>query len=197
MCSEPATSIKEQPKKRRRKEVTKTHGGNEDGQNPKKHARIGTKGRKSSSSIERNTTSQFNMHSANVLDASQANATEVSIKKKTADSQTMLNPSGSSEYKDADQQKIGAFSVQSHNNKLKDNSELQDASAQRPNSSPASKPQHGKPNSSKELDQSIQQKGKRGPVERFDLNIPPSRDLPQMAVSNSVLKCIHLAALVS
>lgn len=169
--------------------MTKTQGGNEDGQNPNKHARIG-KGRKSSSSIERSITSQFNMHTANVPEASQANAAEVSVRKKNADSQTILNPSGL-EHKDAGNQKTGAFSIQNRNGKLKDNSELQDASAQRPHSSAASKPQHGKP-----LDQSVQQKGKSSPVERFDLNVLPSRDLPQIAVSDSVFKCIHLDALV-
>lgn len=166
--------------------MTKTQGGNEDEQNPNKHARIG-KGRKSSSSIERSITSQFNMHSANLLGASQANAAEVAVRKKTSDSQTILNPSAL-QHKDASHQKTGAFSIENRNSKLKDSSELQDASAQRPHISPASKPQHGKSNNSKEVDQSIQQKGKSGPVERFDLNAPPSRDLPQIAVSDSVFK---------
>lgn len=186
MCSEPATSAKQQPRKRRRKDVTKTQGGNEDGENPNKHIKIGNKGRKSSSSIERNTNSHFNMHSTNVVDASQASAAECSIKKKTAHNQIVMDPSGSLEYKDAQQQKLGVLSSQNHNNKLKDSSELQGASAQGPISSPVSKPQYGKVNNAKELDQSIQQKEKSGPVERFDLNIPPSRDLPQIVVSDSL-----------
>ncbi|XP_057795682.1 ubinuclein-1-like isoform X3 [Salvia miltiorrhiza] len=176
---EPTTSAKQQPRKRRRKDVTKTQGGNEDVQNPNKHIKLGNKGRKSSSSIERNTTSQFNLHSTNVLEASQADAAGGSMKKKTADNQIVMDPTGSLERKDADQQKV--FPSQNHNNKLKDSSELQDASAQRPSCSPVSKPQYGKLNNAKELDQSIQQKDKSGPVERFDLNIPPSRDLPQIA----------------
>ncbi|KAH6782630.1 hypothetical protein C2S51_007923 [Perilla frutescens var. frutescens] len=178
---EPATSAKQQPKKRRRKDVTKIQGGNEDGQNPNKHVKTGNKGRKSSSSIERNSTSQLNMHSENVLEVSQTNAAEVSIKKKTADTQTVMDPSGLLQYKDADQKKIGASSSQNHNNKLKDSSELQNSSAQRLNSSLVSKPHQGKLNNADELDQSIQKKEKSGHVERFDLNIPPSRDLPQTA----------------
>lgn len=178
MCSEPTISATQQPKKRRRKDVTKAQGGNEDGPNPNKHIKIGNKGRKSSSSIERNTTSQFNVQSTNVLEASQANATEASAKKKIADHQTLMDPTASLEHKDADQQKIGVFSSQNHNNNLKDSSELQDASAQRPNSSPVSKPHYTKLNKAKEL----------GHVARFDLNIPPSRDLPQIAVSD-FLRC--------
>lgn len=192
MCSEPATSVKQQPKKRRRKDVIKTQGGNEDGQNPSKHVKTGNKGRKSSSSFERNSTNQSNMHSSNVPDASQANAAEVSIKKKTADTQNAVDPSGSLQSKDVDQPKIGVFSSQSHNNKLKDSGELQDTSAQRLSSSLVSKPHHGKLNSANELDQSVQQKEKSVPVERFDLNIPPSRDLPQMTVSDSSLEMYSL-----
>ncbi|KAL1543785.1 ubinuclein-1-like isoform X1 [Salvia divinorum] len=178
---EPTISAKQQPKKRRRKDVTKAQGGDEDGHNPNKHIKIGNKGRKSSSSIERNTTSQFNLQSTNVLEASQANATEASVKKKIADYQTLMDPTASLKHKDVDQQKIGVFSLQNHNNKLKDTSELQDASAQRPNSSPVSKPQYAKLNKAKELDQPIQWNEKSGHVARFDLNIPPSRDLPQIA----------------
>ena len=178
MCSEPTISATQQPKKRRRKDVTKAQGGNEDGLNPNKHIKIGNKGRKSSSSVERNTTSQFNVQSTNVLEASQANAAH----------QTLMDPTASLEHKDADQQKIGVFSSQNHNNKLKDSSELQDASAQRPNSSPVSKPQYTKLSKAKELDQSVQRNEKSGHVARFDLNIPPSRDLPQIAVSE-FLRC--------
>lgn len=180
MCSEPATSAKQQPKKRRRKDVIKTQGGNEDGQNPSKHVKTGNKGRKSSLSNERNSTNQSNMHSSNVPDASQANAAEVSIKKKTTDTQTVMDPSGSLQHKDADQPKIGVLSSQSHNNKLKDSGEL------------VSKHHYGKLNSANELDQSVQQKEKSVPVERFDLNIPPSRDLPQMTVSDSSLEMYSL-----
>ncbi|XP_042040487.1 ubinuclein-1-like isoform X1 [Salvia splendens] len=178
---EPTISATQQPKKRRRKDVTKAQGGNDDGLNPNKHIKIGNKGRKSSSSVERNTTSQFNVQSTNVLEASQANATEASVNKKIADHQTLMDPTASLEHKDVDQQKIGVFSSQNHNNKLKDSSELQDASAQRPNSSPVSKPQYTKLNKAKELDQSVRRNEKSGHVARFDLNIPPSRDFPQIA----------------
>ncbi|KAL1533579.1 ubinuclein-1-like isoform X1 [Salvia divinorum] len=178
---EPSTTDKQQPRKRRRKDVTQTQGGNEDGRNPNKHIKIGNKGRKSSSSIERNTTSQFNLHSTNLLEASQANVTEASMKKKIADNQTVMNPTASLEHKDAKHQMIGVISSHNHNKKPKDNSELQDASAQKPNSSPVSKPQYGKLNNAKELDKSIQKKDQSGSIGRFDLNITPSRDLPQIA----------------
>lgn len=166
--------------------MTKTQCGNEDGHNPNKHVKIGNKDRKSSSSIERNRTSQLNLHSMNVLEASQANATEASMKKKNADNQTAINPTASLEHKDAKHQMTGVISSHNHNTKPKDSSELQDASAQKPNSAPVSKPQYGKLNNAKELDKSIQKKDQSGSVGRFDLNITPSRDLPQIAVSDSL-----------
>ncbi|XP_047958159.1 ubinuclein-1-like isoform X2 [Salvia hispanica] len=180
-CIESTTTDKQQPRKRRREDVTKTQGGNEDGHSPNKHIKIGNKERKSPSSVKRNTTSQFNLHSTNVLEASQANATEASLKKKNADNPTAINPAASLEHKDAKHQMTGFISSHNRNTKPKDSSELQDASTQKPNSSSVSKPQYGKLNNAKELDKSIQKKDQSGSVGRFDLNITPSRDLPQIA----------------
>ncbi|KAI3464559.1 hypothetical protein Pfo_021222 [Paulownia fortunei] len=194
---EPAITTNQQPKKRRRKDVTKGQSGNNDGQNPNKHVKIGNKGRKASSSIERNSTSQShrvavpNIHSADVVlfEAPPTNAAENSLKKKTADTQItmdssgLLNVDGIRQDKDAEQQRTGVLSSQNHNNKLKESSDLQDTSAQRSND----KSLHvSKSHSAKqlinadELDQSIQQKEKGGLVERFDLNVPASRDSLQI-----------------
>ncbi|KAL8482227.1 hypothetical protein ACS0TY_028399 [Phlomoides rotata] len=184
---EPVISTEQQPKKRRRKGVTNSQDGNDDGQNPKKLVKIGNKGRKASSSIGRNSTSQANkvavpdVHGANLPEASRTNAAEALLKKKTTDTQTTMDPSGLSQDKDADQQRTGVISSENHNSKLKDNSELQDASTQRPNSSLVSKSHSAKqPNNADELDQSLQQKEKSALVERFDLNIPASRDPMQI-----------------
>ncbi|GFP89852.1 hypothetical protein PHJA_001129000 [Phtheirospermum japonicum] len=179
---EPAITTNQQPKKRRRKDMTKGQTGN-DVHNPNKHVKIGNKGRKTSSSIERNSTSQSHRVTApNILSAdvqfepSPTNAAE-SLKKKTADSQISINPSGPSNVegirldKDADQ-----------NNKSKESSELQDTSAQRSNDKilHSSKSHSGKKQSSAdELDQTIQRKEKGRIIERFDLNVPATRD-PQI-----------------
>ncbi|XP_011102226.1 uncharacterized protein LOC105180235 isoform X3 [Sesamum indicum] len=154
---EPTISTNQQPKKRRRKDVTKGQVGMDDGHNPNKHVKIGNK-----------------------------DAAEVSLKKKTVDTQIMVDPLGLSSVdgirqdKDADQQRTRVISSQNHNNHRKESSELQDDTlAQRPNdkSSHVSKSHSGKQLSNVDgLDQAIQRKEKGGLVERFDLNIPASRD---------------------
>ncbi|PIN22029.1 hypothetical protein CDL12_05274 [Handroanthus impetiginosus] len=189
---EPAISTNQQPKKRRRKDVTKGQGGNDDEHNPNKHVKLGNKGRKASSAIERNSTSQSHrmpvpsMHNSDVpVEASPTNAAEISSKKKTADTQILMDPSGLSNVdgirldKDADQQRTGVLSSQNHNNKRNEANELQDTSAQRSNdkSSHVSKSHSGKQlNNADEQDQAMQRKEKSPLVERFDLNVPASRE---------------------
>ncbi|KAK4429615.1 Ubinuclein-1 [Sesamum alatum] len=189
---EPTISANQQPKKRRRKDVAKGQGGMDDGQNPNKHVKIGNKGRKALSSIERNSTNQShivalpNVHRSDLLfEASPTDAAEVSLKKKTVDTQITMDPlglsnvDGSRQDKDADQQRTRVLSSQNHNNHRKESSELQNTLAQRPNdkSSHASKSHSGKQLSNADgLDQTIQRKEKGGHVERFDLNVPASRD---------------------
>ncbi|KAG8378224.1 hypothetical protein BUALT_Bualt08G0115500 [Buddleja alternifolia] len=193
---EPTISTTQQPKKRRRKDVTKGRDGDDDGHNPNKHVKGGNKGRKASSSTERNSTTQSrrvtvpNVHSADMLSAaSPTNAAEISVKKKTADTKIMVDPSGLlsgdgiRQDKDADQQKTGIPSSKNHSSKRKESGELQDTSSQRSNdkSSNVSKSHSGKqPSNADELDQTIQRKEKGGLVERFDLNVPASRDSSQI-----------------
>ncbi|XP_011102211.1 ubinuclein-1 isoform X1 [Sesamum indicum] len=190
---EPTISTNQQPKKRRRKDVTKGQVGMDDGHNPNKHVKIGNKGRKALSSNERNSMNQSHIvalpsvHRSDLLfEASPTDAAEVSLKKKTVDTQIMVDPLGLSSVdgirqdKDADQQRTRVISSQNHNNHRKESSELQDDTlAQRPNdkSSHVSKSHSGKQLSNVDgLDQAIQRKEKGGLVERFDLNIPASRD---------------------
>ncbi|KAL3638855.1 hypothetical protein CASFOL_016762 [Castilleja foliolosa] len=177
---EPAITTNQQPKKRKRKDVMKGQTGNNDVNNPDKHVKIGNKGRKASSSIERNSTTQSHRVTApNILSAdvqfepSPTNAAVLS-QKKIADSQITINPSGPSSIrqdKDADQ-----------NNKSKESSELQDTSAQLSNdkSFHVRKSHSGKKlSSADEMKQTIQRKEKDRIVERFDLNVPATRD-PQI-----------------
>ncbi|EYU23864.1 hypothetical protein MIMGU_mgv1a003415mg [Erythranthe guttata] len=170
---EPTIPTNQQPKKRRREDLTKGHGGSDDGHNPNKNVKIGNKVRKTSSS-QRNSGSQASpMHTA-----------EVSIKNKTAESQTTRNPSGLlngdavRQNMATDQQRSVVLSLKSHVSKLKE-TELQNTSTQRSNNknSDASKSRFGKQKNNVDgLDQSIQQKGKGGLIERFDLNVPAMGD---------------------
>ncbi|KAL0351528.1 UNVERIFIED_CONTAM: Ubinuclein-1 [Sesamum calycinum] len=190
---EPTISANQQPKKRRRKDVTKGQAGMDDGHNPNKHVKIGNKGRKALSSIERNSTNQShivalpNVHGSDLpFEASPTDAAEVSMKKKTVDTQITADPLGLSNVdgirqdKDADQQRTRVLSSQNHNNHRKESSEFQDNTlAQRPNDKSAhvSKSHSGKQLSNTDgLDQTIQRKEKGGLVERFDLNVPASKD---------------------
>ncbi|KAL3840045.1 hypothetical protein ACJIZ3_024636 [Penstemon smallii] len=188
---EPPILTDQQPKKRRRKDMTKSHGVSDDGHHPKKHVKTGNKGKKVPSSVERNSSGQSQRvaepkgHSEGVQhQASPANALEASLKKKKSHTKITVDSSGppNGEFvekdKGTEQQRTGALSSKNHNNK-KDGSELQDTLSQRSNDkgSYLSKSLMGKqPINSNELDQSIQRKEKGRLVEGFDLNVPASRD---------------------
>ncbi|KAL7128344.1 hypothetical protein ABFS83_14G310000 [Erythranthe nasuta] len=187
---EPTIPTNQQPKKRRREDLTKGHGGSDDGHNPNKNVKIGNKVRKTSSS-QRNSGSQShkgaipNIHGEDMqFQASPMHTAEVSIKNKTAESQTTRNPSGLlngdavRQNMATDQQRSVVLSLKSHVSKLKE-TELQNTSTQRSNNknSDASKSRFGKQKNNVDgLDQSIQQKGKGGLIERFDLNVPAMGD---------------------
>ncbi|KAL7086192.1 hypothetical protein ACP275_14G323900 [Erythranthe tilingii] len=187
---EPTIPTNQQPKKRRREDLTKGHGGSDDGHNPNKNVKIGNKVRKTSSS-QRNSGSQShkgaipNIHGENMqFQASPMHTAEVSLKNKAAESQTTRNPSGllngDAVRQDmaTDQQRSVVLSLKSHVSKLKE-TELQNTSTQRSNNknSLASKSRFGKQKNNVDgLDQSIQQKGKGGLIERFDLNVPAMGD---------------------
>ncbi|KAL6515506.1 hypothetical protein OROHE_018540 [Orobanche hederae] len=191
---EPTITTNQQLKKRRRKDVTKGQSGNNDVYNPNKHVKIRRERRKGLSSVERNSTSQSHRVIASGIlsvdvpfEPSPTNAA-VSLKKRTVDDQLTMNPSGQPSVegiwqdKDAAQQRIGVLSAKDHSNNLNKSSKLQDTPAQRSNdkSLHVSKSHSRKQlNDADELDQTIQRKEKGGIVERFDLNVPASRD-PQI-----------------
>ncbi|KAL9173159.1 hypothetical protein ABFS82_03G095100 [Erythranthe guttata] len=176
---ETAIPTHQQPKKRRRKDVAKGQGGDDDSHTPNKHLKIENKGRKATSSFERNSTSQSLRVAAASVQSS--DAAEVSLKKKNADSQITMDPLALSKADGVRQDKDS----QSHNHKLKESSEPQETSGQRSNdkSSHVSKSHSGKQvNNAGELDLATQRKEKSGLVERFDLNVPASRDSSQTTV---------------
>ncbi|XP_073063500.1 ubinuclein-1-like isoform X3 [Primulina eburnea] len=165
---EPSISATQQPKKRRRKDLDKGQGGLDDGHNPSKHVKLGDKGRKASS-IEKKIVSQSNRVAVPNAQGS----------KNTLDPSGMSNGDPMGPDKDADQQRTGVLPLKSYNNKQKEGSELQDTAIRRSidKSSCENKSQSGKPlTDADESDQSMQQKEKAALAERFDLNVPASKD---------------------
>ncbi|KAL6504864.1 hypothetical protein OROHE_023622 [Orobanche hederae] len=184
---EPTISANQQPKKRRRKDLTKGHTESDDGHNPKKIAKLGNKGRKASSLIQSNSTTQShrvvmpNIHGADMqFQTAPANAAEVSIKKKTADLNVKEESSGLS---NGVRHRPEVLSSKNHSSKG-EHSEPQTNSTHRSNgkSLHASKAHSERQlDNVDDLDQLIQQNDKGGIVAGFDLNVPASRDsMPTM-----------------
>ncbi|KAL0391763.1 UNVERIFIED_CONTAM: Ubinuclein-1, partial [Sesamum radiatum] len=195
---EPTICTNQQPKKRRRKDLMQGHGGSDDGHNPNKIVKVGNRGRKRNSASQSHGVSMPNIHGVDMqFQVSLPNASEVSLKKKTRDMPTVVHPSellngdAIREDTETDLQIPGDPSSKNHITKLKE-SEFQDTSTQRSNDK---NPHLSKPHTEKQLyniddlDQSTQQKEKSGVVERFDLNIPASRDsLPTMRKEGSSVR---------
>ncbi|PIN16996.1 hypothetical protein CDL12_10350 [Handroanthus impetiginosus] len=201
---EPTISANQQPKKRRRKDLTKGNGGSDDGHNPNKIVKVGNKVRNASSSIQGNSTSQShgvampnihgedmpNIHDEDMqFQISPANAPEVALKKKAADIQTTVDPSelfmGEASRQDMAtcKQRPGVVSSKNHINKWSE-SELQGASTQRSND----KSSHRKEGSSVRpkstaLDKAIRELEKI--VAEFR---PPSTEVPDPDNSSQAVK---------
>ncbi|CAA2991994.1 Hypothetical predicted protein [Olea europaea subsp. europaea] len=179
--SEPPSLPNQQPKKRRRKDPAKGPVGSGYRPNPSEHVKIGNKGKKTASMIERNSTSEShgvpvpNVQGEDMQFQALTNATEVLSKKKTAAGPSELSNGDSiRQEKDIDQQRTGVDSSKNHGNKSKEGYELLDTSAQRSNDK-SFKTQSGMPvKSSDEVSQSIQRKEKGEVLERPDLNVPAS-----------------------
>ncbi|XP_073140641.1 ubinuclein-1 isoform X2 [Henckelia pumila] len=165
---EPSISANQQPKKRRRRDLAKEQGGLDDGLHPSKLVKIGDKGRKASA-IEKKLVSQSNR-----VVAPNAQGSKI-----TLDPSGMSNGDPMGPDKDADQQRTGVLPLKSSNNKQKEGSELQDTAIRRSidKSSYENKSHSGKAiSNADESDQSAQQKEKAALAERFDLNVPASKD---------------------
>lgn len=191
---EPTVAMDQQPKKRRRKDGTRGQGG-DDGPNPNKQIKTGNKSRKASFLIKGNATSQLpstavsNVHNSDqLLEASPVNAS-VSRKKKNADAQIasvssgLPSDDGIRQDTGDDHQRNQVLSLQNHKSEEKDSYELCDSSAKKLNerSSHGSKSHAGKQqNNADEQEQGAQYKQKVGLPERFDLNVPATRESSQV-----------------
>lgn len=95
---EPSQLPNEQPKKRRRKDHSKSLDGSESGQNPNKLPKVGKKAGKAVSLVDRDMHSLTpvialpNVHAEDSRILNQMNATEISVKKKSTDSKTAGKP---------------------------------------------------------------------------------------------------------
>lgn len=139
---EPVSPKNQQPKKRRRKDLAKSHVGDDDGHNQSKPVKVGKKAGKPVPVVSETSHPSHGVALQNVSHEekfpNQLNVSEIPITKKAADTQNMLelSPSASlrgnsAEEKDLDQQKIGVTQSKNLGDKLKDGSEISGKSSQR------------------------------------------------------------------
>ncbi|KAL3353574.1 hypothetical protein AABB24_018345 [Solanum stoloniferum] len=139
---EPVSPKNQQPKKKRRKDLAKSHVGDDDGHNPSKPVKVGKKAGKPVPVVSETSHPSHGVALQNVSHEekfpNQLNVSEIPITKKAADTQNMLelSPSASlrgnsAEEKDLDQQKIGVTQSKNLGDKLKDGSEISGKSSQR------------------------------------------------------------------
>lgn len=139
---EPVSPKNQQPKKRRRKDLAKSHVGDDDGHNPSKPVKIGKKAVKPVPIVSETSLPSHGVALQNVSHEEkfphQLNVSEVPVTKKAADTQNMLDPSpsaalrgNSSQEKDLDQQKSGVTQSKNLGDKSKDGSEITGNSIQR------------------------------------------------------------------
>ncbi|KAK4340989.1 hypothetical protein RND71_039490 [Anisodus tanguticus] len=139
---EPVSPKNQQPKKRR-KDLAKSHVGDDDGHNPSKPVKVGKKAGKPVPVVSETSHPSHGVALQNVSHEekipNQLNASEIPITKKAVDTQNMseLSPSASlrgnsAQEKDPDQQRIGVNQSKNLGDKLKDGSEISGNSTQRP-----------------------------------------------------------------
>lgn len=121
----------EQPKKRRRKDLSKSLDGSESGQNPNKIPKVGKRPGKAVSLVDRNAHSNTpvialpNVVAEDARIQNQMNATETSVRKKSSDTKTagkpllgVMNGDTIVKEKGIDLQKSGVLPTNNNGNKL-------------------------------------------------------------------------------
>ncbi|KAM3305883.1 ubinuclein-1 [Capsicum chacoense] len=138
---EPVSPKNHQPKKRRRKDLAKSHVGDDDGHNPSKPAKVGKKAVKPVPVVSETSHPSHGVALQNVSHEekfpNQLNVSAVPITKKAADTQNMLDPSpsaalrgNSAQEKDLVQQKSGVTQSKNLGDKSKYGSEISGISIQ-------------------------------------------------------------------
>ncbi|KAM6544048.1 hypothetical protein CsatB_008495 [Cannabis sativa] len=179
----------QQPKKRRRKDLAKGNGENDDGCLQNKHAKPGKMASgKNTSALAKTlstTTQAVAVSGEDIQFQSQLNSTVVCPKKKSSDSKTIIDPSvlkvsnGDAtmilaEVKDIEKQKTGSLLSKDPSSKFKEMAVSSDSSHSKhhdKNVYVQSKSQSGRPSSgADELDSSIRVREKNGNRELSDVN---------------------------
>ena len=200
--NEPPVLPNQQPKKRRRKDILKNAGENNDGHGSNKNVKVGRPASAKTASLQAknmlNLSENLVAPGDHIEDLKLPNQSDVSgiiSKKKTADTKPILNPSVSlktssddapavTDAKDVDKQKIGAFQSKNISDKYIDGSGSFDASHHKYNEKSAyahSKSQPGRPSSN--IDDINWTKEKNGMRELPDLNLSEGKSATQATVS--------------
>ncbi|XP_061362959.1 ubinuclein-1-like isoform X2 [Gastrolobium bilobum] len=208
---EPPVLPNQQSKKRRRKDILKNPGENNDDHRSNKHIKVGKSASGKTASIQAKNI--FNPspnlvapgeHNEELKLQNQSDLSGISSKKKTANAKPILDPSVSlkassddilasvTEVKNADKQKIGAFQPKNISDKYKDASGLFDASHQKyleKSACAPSKSQPGRPSSTiDDLESISRSKEKNGICELPDLNLSEGKSAMQATKSEYMHK---------
>ncbi|KAL5192748.1 Ubinuclein-1 [Glycine soja] len=205
--NEPPVLPNQQPKKRRRKDILKNAGENNDGHGSNKNVKVGRPASAKTASLQAknmlNLSENLVAPGDHIEDLKLPNQSDVSgiiSKKKTADTKPILNPSVSlktssdvapavTDAKDVDKQKIGAFQSKNISDKYIDGSGSFDASHHKYNEKSAyahSKSQPGRPSSN--IDDINWTKEKNGMRELPDLNLSEGKSATQATKSENMHK---------
>lgn len=196
--NDPTLPLNQQPKKRRRKDVSKDHGGSDGGHAPNKHLKVAKKAAgRSVALVEKISTSPSHiiaipMQSEDVKSQNLTSASEYMSKKKSTDTKATLDPSPSrvsngdaiaADGKDIDKQKTEPVQCKDQINKSKDGIASFDASHQRSNDKiiyDQFKSQYERiTNNLEALDQSVQGREKNGTRQFSDINVPEGKNIKQ------------------
>ncbi|CAJ1974276.1 unnamed protein product [Sphenostylis stenocarpa] len=207
--NEPAAPPNQQPKKRRRKDILKNAGENNDGHGSNKNVKVGRPASGKTASLQAknmlNLSDKLGAPDEHYEDLKLLNQSDVSgiiSKKKTADTKPTLDPSislktssddvpGVTDAKDADKQKIGAFQSKNISDKCKDGTGSFDASHQKYNEKSAyahSKSQPGRTPTSMDDVEIIRTKEKSAMCELPDLNLSEGKSATQAIKSENMQK---------
>ena len=212
MRSEPTVLPNQQPKKRRRKDLAKGNGENDDGRLHNKHAKLGkmATGRITSAPAKNlptttQTVAASGEQGEDMTFQNQSNASAFCSKKKSSDSKTISDPSflkvsngdttmTLAEAKDIDKQKAGVLLSKDPNSKFKDVVVSSDSSHPKYHEKSAyaqSKPQSGRPFSGvDELESSVRAREKNGIRELSDVNTFDGKHSTPTAVSISYIQSL-------
>ncbi|KAL2339736.1 hypothetical protein Fmac_007676 [Flemingia macrophylla] len=207
---EPPALSNQQPKKRRRKDILKNAGENNDDNGSNKNAKVGrpASGKTASLQAKNMLSSSESLvapgeHYEDLKVLNQSDVSGIILKKKAADTKPILDPSVSlktssddvptiTDAKDADKQKIGAFQSKNISDKYKDASGSFDSSHEKYSEKSAyahSKFQPGRsPGNIDDLENINRTKEKNGMREIPDLNLSDGKSATQAAKSESMHK---------